>query len=304
VQKTAATEIPMNAIGILAAGSIVGGVLVGALYYLAKQLLPIQFVSAMLGLLLSGLTMLWVVRRAKLRDRAVGVVFGVIMGMVAFGAMMMTEYLKFRLETVNQMVEENGFSRTEAETYLEQFFQENTGRTGIIGYFLYALDYGYEYRSQMTFFQPRPAERTEVLMFWGLDMFVLITGAVSTTWRQARAPFCEHCQRWYGQGGLANQYGKTIGGVDPDQRDDFIVPARQGDFKRAAAFVLPKRSKTAGFDVQVARCPTCDLSPIQLTVVDHYWAMGQLHSRVLLSREINRDDLGWLMQDNPSTNIL
>jgi hypothetical protein len=38
--------------------------------------------------------------------------------------------------------------------------------------------------------------------------------------------------------------------------------------------------------------------------VDHYWAMGQLHSRVLLSREINRDDLGWLMQDNPSTNIL
>lgn len=258
----------VTAIGalVLLLGSLVLGVLLGALYSLIGRwmdlvvLFPLGF-----GLLLGALLAV-PIYTAKIRVRFLVVVCAILAGALLMGTRVFCDSLQAREAMISQVAYDGGLKQfkaiekvptaVETEKTLRReypplkFFKlylKEAGQTGAaIG------DVGKD---------PKAADlNLSGGWFWGFETmnFLLIAAmAIAASLHYASAPFCESCRKWLGN-------AQEITKVHPDQSAELIEKLQRRNWEDAANIVGKNVSDQKQTIVSAASCPSCGQAQLKV----------------------------------------
>jgi hypothetical protein len=87
---------------------------------------------------------------------------------------------------------------------------------------------------------------------WLVELLIVVGIATSMALKQARAPFCESCGRWYPDD------GPRLVAAGTERQPEVLAAVEQGDGNALAAMVPERRPRGGVIALDVRSCPGCD----------------------------------------------
>lgn len=271
---------------LLLLGSLVLGVLLGALYSLVAQWTDlVVFFPLGFGLLLGAL-MAIPIYQAKIRLRSLVVVCAILASALLMGTRIFGDSLQAREAMISNARNSWRVGKTarthgkittltgdeiEQRLRLEypplQFFKLYLKEAGQTGAAIGDVGAG-----------PKSADlNLSGSWFWGFEAmnFLLIAAmAIGASLHYASAPFCENCRKWLGD-------AREILKVHPNQSAELVEKLRRKDWESAASVVGQNVTDQKQTIVSAASCPACGQA--QLKVKTTGGAMPKTNLEMLVS---------------------
>lgn len=248
------SKLPFLGTLLLLVTAIAGGLAVGGLLYLSSLVVYIVLASVGLAGGLCAVLLMGVIKVGKVRDGVVVGFLGLMMGLLAYGTFRYMEYLAFR-QDVRQMIyqEEPAADPQLVEAYIDDVLVQETGRPGLIGFWIYEAQQGLSLTLRSRYSSPDrgiPISLSPQLtvVYWIVE--ILITGGVAAVLAADAAgkPFCEETNRWL-------KFEKLRGHVPKESFPMFSEALQHEDFATAASLLEERRSMgLPRLLVEVGRC--------------------------------------------------
>jgi len=180
-----------------------GGILIGFVASIVSNLFYIIFLFPLGMGLIGALILNAAMTNLRIRGYVTGISLGILMAVIIYGAFHYTDYLTFRFMVASAMdqelVKETGKSEPEvADVFVDYALSQETGHTGLIGYFLYqaktGVSIGRWYSDQEVNLGP-----IFTWLYWLVELSIIGFMTVAMVKPTSNKPFCEHCYNWYGK---------------------------------------------------------------------------------------------------------
>lgn len=236
---------------LLLIASVVGGLAVGALLFLTSKLLYLIIASIAIAGALAGLILSLIFQWAKIRNVALAWIFGILIGLIMYGTFRYAEYLDFVQETRRLADEEAGVgvvSDDDLNTFIDEFLLEETGSSGLIGFFRLQAKEG------MTIQRTSASASSDgitlnqelTVAYWIIEVLIAVGVPIGMAARQAKQYFCEQSNTWLKMRG--------IGVVLKNEQDNFLKLLQSGYFADAGRLIQAKGRSNPLMTVEVGRC--------------------------------------------------
>ena len=243
-------------------GVLIWGALIGIFVSLLSNFIYIVFLFPLGMGFLGAMFVEKAIHDAKIRKAAQGIFLGTLMTVAIYGAYHFSDYLVFRgglvFEMNNQIVAETGRSELEAANFKADYtLKEETGHTGFLGYILHMDKRGVEIGRTVgsSSFNLGPFF---TWTFWLLELAIIGWLTVAVGRKAAGRPFCEECNRWYGE-------EQRLGGVNQAHAAILTLLFEQGKFDLAGR-ILEMGTENPSLEVYAQRCETCTSGDTRLTL--------------------------------------
>lgn len=245
----------------------IGAVAVGAALYFSGKLVYLIFISALFAALLAGAVAIITIQVGKVRNNLLAFLLGAIIGITAYSAYRVIEYLDFVREQGNSYREEirnaltsNGQSAsdTDVEELLNEFLKSETGETGFMG-LMKSIDLGLQEEVQDTGFigftkylaqegftisdvgrtpssSDMPIKDGLAWGYWGIELLMFIFGGGLMATSKSKLPYCTEEGRWLKYRPQAE--------VSAANADAFMMAFRNNDLRSASQYLQPLNNKT------------------------------------------------------------
>jgi len=212
-ERQSTRRVSGSGIRLLIAASLVGGLVIGGLAFVAANVLYVAVVFPLALAYAGTVTIEWAITRGKTRNRVVAAAFGLLLGLLIFLSYQYGQYLSFRQQagafvayTFEEELESLTYSERETavKEVIDRMLLVNTGNSGLLGYLKltaqeeislarwfgrdtdFTVDFGTEWGPLAAW----TYRFIELTMVAGLIM----EGAIVTAGR----PYCERCDDWWG----------------------------------------------------------------------------------------------------------
>lgn len=266
----------------LLSGLLVGGVVLGGLFFLSAQLVYLIVVSPLIAGTVALFWMVKVIESSRVRQRGLVIIASLLMTLLFFVTFWLGNYLMFlRDSRADLLAADSSLSPAVADMYINDYLREETDQTGFLGYFIWNTREGMQVKSESSY-TPRnddvsyAYDRSQEGSHWGtrttiayrLVEFLIVFGfVVGGGLGQAAAPFSPETQRWL-------EY-KRVGIVPKDQVNEFLGAVQQGNFRHARTLIQSQKPRKPCLEVSVARFHAL-AQEARLKVVAHGKQMQQL----------------------------
>jgi hypothetical protein len=243
----------------LLSAAIVSGVAIGSV----AQIIALVFYLVLLFPALMGLggggVMAFAVRQGKIRNPTIAALFGALAGFILYGAMNGVGYWQFKQQTAQEIQQELGqLNAADIDSVRNAYIKTKTGSTGFVGYLKSSAKDGVSIGK--VGHKGINLGETGTWIYWLIELAIIDIMIAVIAYKAAKSVFCESCEQWYGD-------STTIGGVKPAATEAFLTSIQNEHFQPAGKLLetiapVPIPNLT----VAVQCCPTCKISPVNLTV--------------------------------------
>lgn len=247
-------------IWLLALSALGGAVVGGAIAFIARWIYLLLIFPALMGFT-SGSATTVAIKKGKVRSPLVGLLFGVLAGLMTYGAYHGGEYLLIRQSFAKEIEAELGqdMDPTATNTLIEAFLQEQTGSSGFVGYLKFSAKQGLSIGRAGSSSDGIPLNETFTWIYWLIELAIIEAISVIMAKSAAQDPFCETCEQWYGQ-------GQRIGTVANEQSEVFLKALEADQVVQAAAHIQPRAATIPHLEVDQRQCPGCHQGEVVLEV--------------------------------------
>lgn len=258
---------PFAIVGVLAV-AVAGGTILGVIEGLVDRWISLLLLFPALIGAAAGVPAAWMVRRQQLRAPAVVLVLGIVGGAAGYLALHVVDYVRFRTEFTEAIRTQNpSETAAGAAAAVDQALVDRTGKSGVLGFLAIAARQGVTIKRVGV---GDPGLALTGAGAWGVWLFELALAAGAAgllARRQARQPFCESCQAWYGPPSLVASGGAVSRGA----RKQFIGALDRGDVDAASTAFRGPRGRQFNFSLTSSSCPRC--------TADLYCALRRVSAR-------------------------
>ncbi len=252
--KMGATGLPW-----LIGSALVGGSAIGIIVHLISLwfYLVIIFPVAM-GLGGGAVTGL-AVHRGKVRQPKVAAVFGVLTGLMVYGTMQVADYFQFRRMAAQEITRELGSVEANlADKVVNLYLLDETGAVGFVGYLKHSAQEGVSIGRVGS--SGMNLGETGSWIYWAIELMMIASISGWVALGAAKEPFCEPCDRWYGN-------KKLLGQVPLPPSESFVKLVQTEQFKQAAALIEPPSAdQQPRLEIEVDSCPCCSFGDLSLVI--------------------------------------
>jgi hypothetical protein len=261
------TYLPIPGVILVIATALVGGVIGGIVMVITARGTHYAILPAGVGGFAAVIIFSLAIWYGKVKDPLINGLLALVMSIVVYGTYQFVEYMDFRQTLSNDIRADLGdLDQETTDLIIEEYFIDETGSSGFIGYVRHLLKYGY-----IVSRIGRPDRQTgtsetifNLLLDFGLILVVSVLAALMANGRA----FCDHCKRYYGRMSISWTAGMEIlGRVGRDAADDFLNHIKSNQYAQARKLIQRKQFFTPCLEIQIERCKTCDVTPIMLTAM-------------------------------------
>lgn len=256
--------IPVGGILLLLLFVLMGAPALGAIVAFVGRYLYLILLFPIATGLAGGYIVGQGVRWGKVRDSLVAAVFGLLLGVFAYGSYRYIDYRLARNEARDvvqeEMEAEFGLSDSGvADEIVDEFLLEETGHTGFVGMVLldaqegmsisrvgYGSDAGLNIGTTLTW------------VYWLFELGAFAVFPVFMAMESAGRPFCVYHDRWYKE-------EKSLGGVNTSRAEEVLGLLSGGEYL-AFGKALNRKAPVPGVEFFIERCVGCQQSNPILTV--------------------------------------
>ena len=251
--------------------SILGGMLTGAIFGIIGSFIYLIIVFPALMGAIGGIIISKNARYTKTMN-AVSIttvsVLTVIALYFAFHYMRYTIFLATAgLQTFGVF---SGESFEAGKVVVKYILEEETGRSGFIGYMLYKAQQGISIGRR---FSSDRLNLGPVLtwVYWLLESGLISFMAISGSKNIKQMRLCEHCNSWYTE-------KEHVGGTPINKQMEILNSVKQKDFASVGA-ALEENSETPSLEFYLQSCTSCDKGNSFLSITSAQFLNGRLVSK-------------------------
>jgi hypothetical protein len=243
----------------LLGAAIVSGVAIGSI----TQIISLAFYLVVLFPALMGLgggaAMALAVTKGKVRNPTIAALFGALTGFILYGAMNGVAYWQFKQQIAGEIQQELGqLDASDIGTVRNGYLKDKTGSTGFVGFLKHSAIEGVSIGKVGQ--NGANLGETGTWVYWLIELAIIDIIITAIAYKTAKQVFCESCDQWYGD-------SSAIGGVQQSAAAEFLGFIQNEHFPSAGKLLdtiapVPVPNLT----VEVQCCPTCKISPVNLTV--------------------------------------
>lgn len=252
------TTIRLLAVAVMLLTGIAIGTLVGLFSNFIYLILLFPLGMGLLG----ALVISKVLTVGKIRYFLAGITLAILMSFAIYGALHFTQYLMFRAEVKDLMVEtmvEQGMEANPeiANVLVDYALEEETGSTGFGGYILYEAKIGISIGRAFSSseFNLGPGL---TWIYWLIELGIIAYLCISPVKDITRQPFCETCDKWYGK-------EKHLGGK-PNANSAILTRLIEIKDYSGLGRELEKETNLPSVELYVRDCATCTTSASLLSL--------------------------------------
>jgi hypothetical protein len=216
-------HIPISGLILLAVGSVVLGVVVGALGYFISGIYYFLFIFP----LALGIATAWVFSKltqvAKVRYSIMTCFFGLTMGLLVAFAFYDVPYLYERYDFINYAQKRYQVSERGASISLDNYLIEDTGSKGLLGYMKLRAKEGDDYTNYLVF-NSVPINEFMITMnstwswiYWMIESLFISIPAAWIGYEIGKRPFNKSTNEWY------SSSHKQIGAVSLGDKNNLLA---------------------------------------------------------------------------------
>ncbi|HYF61548.1 MAG TPA: hypothetical protein VD886_01965 [Herpetosiphonaceae bacterium] len=254
-----------------------GGVALGiGAGYISRYVWVILLFPLIVGGVAGGM-LAFMIKRLHLRNPGVALFAGLLMGTLCFGAFHSIEYMEFRSEMVAAVIKEDPASEpAQIESFIDFSLQEETGSSGIIGYFKLMAREGISLRIGKGNAK-LALHGTLAWIYWAIEFLIFIAFPALVALNGADEPYCEQCRRWYGEEAY-------LGSVQLANTENFLALLQSGASGGAATLLGGASIELPRASVYLRSCRQPGLHASHLSVTKQSLSgKGETYSEPLLS---------------------
>ncbi len=251
----ASNRVPGTGLLVLALATVIGGLIVGAAVAGMAHFIYLVLVFPIIMGLVGGAILVISVRRGKVCSPWVAGLFGILIGLVIYGAYRYGEYIDAQAQVYDAAKADNSqVTEAQAADAMDRFLSSATGSTGFMGFVLYNAQRGIrivpttspvsDNTSDLTF------SGTWAWIYWGIELLIIVGFAAAMAYRQAAQPFCESCGTWYGK-------EHWIGSADKKIANDLKAALKGGNSRQVRAALSSQALPLPRLDLTYQRCENC-----------------------------------------------
>ncbi|UJB68404.1 hypothetical protein HRE53_17900 [Acaryochloris sp. 'Moss Beach'] len=247
-------------IWLLALSTLGGAVVGGGIALIARWIYLLLIFPALMGFT-SGSATTVAIKKGKVRSPLVGLFFGVLTGLITYGAYHGGEYFLTRQSFAKEIEAELGQDLDSADmnALMDTFFQEETGSSGFVGYLKFSAKQGLSIGRAGSSSDGIPLNETFTWIYWLIELAIIEAISVIMAKSAAKDPFCETCDQWYGQ-------GQRMGTVADEQSEVFLKVLEADQIVQAATHIQPRAATIPYLEVDQRQCPGCHQGEVVLEV--------------------------------------
>jgi len=252
-------KMPFGSALAMLVTSIAGGLIIGGIVGFVAQYIYLIYLFPLIMGAVAGLLLATVVRRGKVRNPVITVLFSILTAMILYGTYQFASYYLDRQKIVDQIMSTQGVDNSTAQDAFDRVLNKDVGTTGFVGYLEFTAKQGIRFSSvgSSSGSDLAPIQGNIVYGYWLLEFLGIALIAAVGGARETTKPFCETCGNWYR--GTA-----FVGNVDRKSSKQFVKALRQGDFSQAKLFFIPP-TRPPRTDLIADYCKTCNTSDVILT---------------------------------------
>jgi NAD/NADP transhydrogenase beta subunit len=195
-------RVPLIGLVLLILTTIIGGGMLGELVYLIGEHLYLVIIFPLAMGLLGGVLINIAAHVGKVRNPALTMVFGVLIGLAIYGTYRYAEYYQGFRSDVRDEVKSylgNQYDENDLQDYIDLVLEDETGSTGFVGYVKLSADEGISITSSRASTTNSGAmfRGTGSYVYWGIELLVILFVARYVASITAKQPFCETTNEWY-----------------------------------------------------------------------------------------------------------
>lgn len=266
---------PPQSIAILAASSLLSGVVIGSsTAFVSKFIYFIVLFPMGMGFA-TGATLGFVVKKAKIRNPMIALAWGVFGGIFTYGALTYGQYINFQQETEKIMQKDYGISdKKQVADQINAILKQETGDEGFSGFLKFSAKEGTSISRGSSKVK---LNETFTYLLWLIELGIVGFLAASIPFSAAGEPFNEEGNNWYGD-------KQWIGSATEDSKDEIIRLLNMDDMVGASSLLLNQSDlPMPRIDIYASSCVSAVNSDSVITV--NYVstnAKKQVESKLLL----------------------
>lgn len=259
---------PISGLILMLIATIAIGVAAGLALFAVDFYLKFYLVLAfpIIGAFLVGGLLLLIVRASKIRNPLVAGLIAGLGGLIMMGTYHFASYfIGFRSE-VRTAIEENA-GETIADADLDEFInsvlKDEVGQEGFVGYLQYSAREGISITRATSTSDTGGIQLKDGLVwgYWGLELLIAIVVAWGMAARQARDPFDESAESWYGK-------PEFLAAADWKSRKTLSEALKKGDFQQVGSLLTTWDLKYPRADIRIRRSPNTSAADVYLEYHD------------------------------------
>lgn len=239
---------------------LVFGAGLGVLTFFVSKLVYLVILFPILLGFACGFIAQTAVKIGKVRSPIVAAVFTVLMVLIMYGTVRMCEYLDFKQQLRTMIVEEYGETdQALIDEFENAVLEDETGQTGLLGFVAYEAKEGESFTrlSDTDGSSGISISGVGAYIYWFIEILIIAGIALSMVIKQARTPFCETCDRWYG--------GDYYFGALPMSEKETVKAAFESGVFSPITKQLHKSANLPAIGFYLNICPQCQTSDAVFT---------------------------------------
>jgi len=230
----------------------IGAVAIGAALFYSGKLIYLIFVSVIIAAALVGTVAVIAMSIGKVRNNILAFLLGAIIGIGAYGAYRVIEYLDFIQETKNEVHKEDPTAKdADIEVFINYQLRLETGDDGFIGFTKYMAQEGFSVtRATSSSSSSSGLDIKDGLAwgYWGLEVLIMAFGGGLGAISKSKQPYCREEGRWLKYQPQAQ--------VPREYADAFMMAFKNGDLRGAAQYLQPidRNAPLPKLYIELGRC--------------------------------------------------
>lgn len=292
--------VPLRGWLFLLLAVLVGGAAIGGATYLLGKLIYLVCLFPILMGVVGGGILAVASRLGKVRNPWVVTLFGLLMGVSIYGSYFFFSYLGFREEIYTQVVGDYQVERAIVDQFIDETLEQEYGQPGFLGFLAASAEEGVQVgRVGSSSSSQINLQGTMAWIYWGIELLLVMGGAVLLGRAQVVQPFCESCDEWMGK-------EKGVGILTQDKVAEGLRLAQAGMFRPFGELLVETtfaQNQQPYVAVIARQCDHCTSSDVHLALRQvTYNKKNQVESRYILQGMVTRSqfsDLNYSMRTRP-----
>jgi hypothetical protein len=278
---------------IIIFATVFGGIVGGIIYFAVSQVFYLIILSPFaIGLFAIGLSIISF-RKARLSNKIIAGVFGIVLGLILYGTYQYAGYLQTKREATQFYQDTYDLEPGEARVAFDMVLQEETGSSGVLGYALLLAREGFSFTGYIAFEQMVVLETDDLTfqgplawLYWFAEFAIIAGCTIAGGLSAAGEAFIE--------AGL-DQYRTRdqAGNIEMGDLDEFLEYLTSEQFERAINLIeFGEKTEHPTIEVYVQNPKKDSLSKGLLTVKrTSFDSKGRIRRENTFWQEISLDTL-------------
>ncbi len=249
-------HVPIDGLLIMLVAVVAGSIILGGLMYLIGTAIYFICMFPIAVGLAAGFVTAKASIIAKVRSPLVRAVFGLLMGLAAYGVYRYAEYeFEFRRDLRDEIETSLGesISNSEYNMFEDQFLEEAVGDTGFIGFTKLNAREGFTITSRRSSSTDGAGVTGDsVYAYWVLEIILMAGGGLFMALSGVSQPFSEQTNEWFGK-------PDHLALIPPENANAVVGLLNRGDINAlAGGLVISPNRPIPRLELTLRRCSSAD----------------------------------------------